>query len=109
MNVLVALAAVGGLFMVGWIGSAVGMEWLFGLVIPGVALALFVGGLIHRVLSWANAPVPFRIPTTWSARTQLPSAASRYRWPRACLVAPLSDTSSRRVSAASRTRRPVLS
>jgi nitrate reductase gamma subunit len=72
MNVLVALAAVAGLFMVGWIGSAVGMAWLFGLVIPAVAVVLFVGGLIHRVLSWANTPVPFRIPTTCGQQKTLP-------------------------------------
>jgi nitrate reductase gamma subunit len=72
MNVLVSLAAVVGLFLVGWIGSAVGMGWLFGLVIPGAAVVLFVAGLIYRVLSWANTPVPFRIPTTCGQEKSLP-------------------------------------
>lgn len=72
MNVLFSLAAVIGLFLVGWIGSAVGLEWLFGLVIPAAAVLLFVGGLIVRVLGWANTPVPFRIPTTCGQQKSLP-------------------------------------
>jgi nitrate reductase gamma subunit len=40
------------------------MGWIFGVVLPYAALLLFVGGLIYRVLGWANVPVPFRIPTT---------------------------------------------
>jgi nitrate reductase gamma subunit len=64
MNVAVALVAVVGLFLLGFLGGMPGMGWVFGVVLPYTALALFVGGLIYRVLSWANVPVPFRIPTT---------------------------------------------
>ena len=45
MNILVALAAVGGLFLVGMLGGMAGMGWLFGIVIPSVALLLFLGGM----------------------------------------------------------------
>jgi nitrate reductase gamma subunit len=72
MNVLVSLAAVGGLFLVGWIGTAAGLGWLFGVVLPYAALALFFGGLVVRVLGWANVPVPFRIPTTCGQQRSLP-------------------------------------
>jgi nitrate reductase gamma subunit len=64
MNVAVALVAVVGLFLLGLLGAVPGMGLVFGVVLPYIALALFVGGLIYRVLSWANVPVPFRIPTT---------------------------------------------
>ncbi len=37
---------------------------LFGIVIPYAALALFVFGIISRVVKWGRSPVPFRIPTT---------------------------------------------
>jgi nitrate reductase gamma subunit len=64
MNMLLALVAVVGLFLLGLLGGLPGMRWVFGVVLPYTALALFVVGLIYRVLSWANVPVPFRIPTT---------------------------------------------
>jgi nitrate reductase gamma subunit len=64
MNVLVALVAVVGLFLLGMLGGTPGMGWILGVVLPYTALLLLVAGLIYRVLSWANVPVPFRIPTT---------------------------------------------
>ena len=72
MNILVPLATVGGLFLLALLGGGAGMGWLFGIVIPYLALALFFGGLIHRVMSWANVPVPFRIPTTCGQQKSLP-------------------------------------
>ena len=64
MHVLIALVAVAGLFIIGSLGAAPGVGWVFGVVLPYAALALFVGGLIYRIVSWTSAPVPFRIPTT---------------------------------------------
>ena len=64
MNILVALAAVGGLFLVGLLGGLAGMGWIFGVVVPSVAIVLFVLGMIAKVWGWAKIPVPFRIPTT---------------------------------------------
>lgn len=64
MNVAVALVAVVGLFLLGLLGGVPSMGWVYGIVLPYTALVFFVGGLIYRVLSWANVPVPFRIPTT---------------------------------------------
>jgi nitrate reductase gamma subunit len=58
------LAAVIVLALIAWIGSAIGMQYLFGVLIPYAALLLFVGGFCYRVLHWAKSPVPFRIPTT---------------------------------------------
>jgi nitrate reductase gamma subunit len=64
MNVLVPLVTVLGLFLLGFYGAASGMDRAFGVWIPYIAITLFLGGLIWRVLGWANVPVPFRIPTT---------------------------------------------
>jgi nitrate reductase gamma subunit len=47
------------------------MSWIFGVVFPYVALTLFFGGLIYRVIVWANIPVPFRIPTTCGQQKSL--------------------------------------
>lgn len=48
------------------------LRFLIGVVIPGLAFALFVFGLIWRVIRWATAPVPFRIPTTSGQQKSLP-------------------------------------
>jgi len=63
MNILVALAAVGGLFLIGMLGG-MGMGWLFGIVIPSAAFLLFIVGMVMKVLGWSKSDVPFRIPTT---------------------------------------------
>jgi nitrate reductase gamma subunit len=52
--------------------GAAGGELLFGVLIPYVALAVFVGGLAWRIVKWARAPVPFRISTTCGQQTSLP-------------------------------------
>jgi nitrate reductase gamma subunit len=72
MNVLVSLAMVGGLFLLGSLGAVPGMGWLFGVILPYLALALFIGGMVYRVLSWASVPVPFRITTTSGQQKSLP-------------------------------------
>ncbi|NQT37450.1 MAG: sulfate reduction electron transfer complex DsrMKJOP subunit DsrM [Planctomycetes bacterium] len=72
MNVLISLAAVGGLFLLGTLGGAPGMGWIFGVVLPYLAVGIGIGGLIWRVMSWANVPVPFRIPTTCGQQKSLP-------------------------------------
>ncbi len=71
MNILVALAAVGGFFLVGMLGGMAGMGWIFGVVIPSVALLLFLGGMVAKVWGWSNSAVPFRIPTTCGQQTSL--------------------------------------
>jgi nitrate reductase gamma subunit len=71
MKALVSLATVGGLFLAGLLGARLGMEWVFGVVVPYLAAVLFLGGLIHRVMSWVNSPVPFRIPTTCGQQKSL--------------------------------------
>lgn len=59
-----AFLAVIALIVIAWLGSLVGLDYLFGVVFPYLAFAIFLGGFIYRVIDWAKSPVPFRIPTT---------------------------------------------
>ncbi|MBW1896021.1 MAG: sulfate reduction electron transfer complex DsrMKJOP subunit DsrM [Deltaproteobacteria bacterium] len=48
------------------------LEWLFGIVIPYLAVLIFFVGVIRKVVDWAKSPVPFRIPTTCAQQKSLP-------------------------------------
>jgi nitrate reductase gamma subunit len=71
MNIVVALAAVGGLFMVGMLGGLGSLGWIFGVIIPTLALLLFLGGMVAKVLGWSKSAVPFRIPTSCGQQKSL--------------------------------------
>jgi nitrate reductase gamma subunit len=64
VNPVISLVAVAVLFLVGYFGSGAGLAPVLGIALPYAAVALFLVGLIWRVLSWAQIPVPFRIPTS---------------------------------------------
>ncbi len=73
MNVLVSFIIVIVLVLLAIVGVQLGgLYILFGTVLPYVAIALFLGGLTYRVVSWARSPVPFRIPTTCGQQKSLP-------------------------------------
>ena len=73
MKYTVPLAAVVALVLIAWIGSSIpGFQYLFGVAVPYVAMALFLGGFCYRVIQWAKSPVPFRIPTTCGQGYSLP-------------------------------------
>ncbi|VEN72581.1 Hdr-like menaquinol oxidoreductase cytochrome b-like subunit [Candidatus Desulfarcum epimagneticum] len=65
------LAAI-ALFLVSYAGSEAGLQALFGIVIPYLAIVIFLAGVIWRVMNWARSPVPFRIPTTCGQQKSLP-------------------------------------
>ena len=71
MKLLLPLAFVAGLFALGLFGATSGMTWVLGVWLPYLAAALCLVGFIYRVLSWANVPVPFRIPTTCGQQRSL--------------------------------------
>jgi nitrate reductase gamma subunit len=48
------------------------LEWVFGIVIPYLAVIIFFVGIVYRVLKWAKCPVPFRIPSTCAQQKSLP-------------------------------------
>jgi nitrate reductase gamma subunit len=67
-----ALIAVVGLAALAFVGAgAGGLDNLFGIVVPYVAILLFIGGFCYRIYKWASAPVPFRIPTTCGQQKSL--------------------------------------
>jgi nitrate reductase gamma subunit len=59
-----AFIAVLVLFLIAWVGTSLGLQWLFGVIIPYLALLVFVVGFSRKVLGWSRSAVPFAIPTT---------------------------------------------
>jgi len=73
VNYLYPLIVVVVLALIGYVGGeGLGLQSLFGIVIPYAAFAVFVAGFIYRVMGWASSPVPFRIPTTCGQQKSLP-------------------------------------
>ncbi len=64
--VVLAMAAIA------WIGTGIGLSFLFGLVLPYVAVIIFIGGVIWRMVYWSKSPVPFCIPTSGGQQKSLP-------------------------------------
>jgi nitrate reductase gamma subunit len=73
MGALISLVAVAALTLVAMVAVAAGdLRFLIGVVLPGVAFAVFLGGIVYRVIGWGRATVPFRIPTTCGQEKSLP-------------------------------------
>lgn len=73
MSVLSALAVVAALVGVAYLGTqGAGLGFLFAVAIPYAATAVFLVGFTAKVLRWARAPVPYRIPTSCGQQTSLP-------------------------------------
>jgi nitrate reductase gamma subunit len=68
----VALSAVLGLIIIAYVGAKGNLQLIFGVVVPYLAVLIFVEGMIYRVIQWARSPVPFRIPTTAAQNRSLP-------------------------------------
>jgi len=72
MKMFTALIAVVGLAALAFVGAgAGGLDTVFGVAVPYVAILLFIGGFCYRVYRWASAPVPYRIPTTCGQQKSL--------------------------------------
>lgn len=69
-----SLLAVVILFLIAFVGakSGSGGQFLFGIIIPYLALITFIVGFIKKVMGWASSPVPFRIPSTCGQQKSLP-------------------------------------
>jgi nitrate reductase gamma subunit len=73
VNYLFSLLVVVALLLFAWVGAGVWeMKYLFGVFIPYAAFITFAMGVIYRIISWAQSPVPFRIPTTCGQEQSLP-------------------------------------
>ena len=73
MNALYALFAVALLLLIVYLGTAAAdLGFVFGIIVPYAAVALFLLGFTYRVLKWAGSAVPFRITTTCGQQKTLP-------------------------------------
>ena len=70
---LISFFAVLALCAIAWLGSSfLGLGILFGVVLPYVAVAVFLVGLVWRIRYWGQSPVPFAIPLTGGQQKSLP-------------------------------------
>lgn len=59
-----SLLMVLGMILFVFLGAEVlGLQVVFGVLIPYAAILIFLVGFVMRVADWARSPVPFRIPT----------------------------------------------
>jgi len=73
MNAIISLIAVVGLVLIAFIGvNVANLHFIFGVVVPYLAIVIFLIGVISRVMKWGRTPVPFRIPTTCGQQQSLP-------------------------------------
>jgi nitrate reductase gamma subunit len=67
-----AMMAVIILICVAYVGVGfLGLYSLFGVVLPCVAIAVFVIGIVFRAVQWAKIPVPFHVPTVCGQQKSL--------------------------------------
>jgi len=64
--------AVLALFLIAWAGVSIGLQWIFGVAIPYLAVLVFVVGFVRKVLGWSQSAVPFAIPTTGGQAKSFP-------------------------------------
>lgn len=67
---LLAVFAIAGFSLLG--GHTHASLLLLAVIVPYVALAMFLIGFCYRVVRWAWTPVPFRIPTSCGQQKSLP-------------------------------------
>jgi nitrate reductase gamma subunit len=73
-NYMVSLIAVVVLFLIAYVGTqqGAGLQLVFGIIVPYLAVILFIVGFARRVMGWARSAVPFRITTTAGQQSSLP-------------------------------------
>lgn len=73
MGILFSFAVVIAIVLFVFAGvSGAGLNYLFGVIFPYIALLTFVIGMTYRVVNWGRSAVPFRVPTTGGQQTSLP-------------------------------------
>jgi nitrate reductase gamma subunit len=64
MNIIFSLIVIIILIIAAILGAgAPKLDYLFGVIFPYAGIAIFILGIVYRVLKWSRAPVPFHIPT----------------------------------------------
>ncbi len=72
VNYMFALISVVVLALLAYFGVEVmGLKLIFGVLVPYVAITVFIVGFVKKVMNWAKSPVPFRIPTTCGQQQSL--------------------------------------
>ncbi len=74
MKAVLPFIAVVMLALLALVGVAMAhqMQFFFGVIVPYVAVTVFISGFVYRVLQWGKSPVPFCIPTTCGQQKSLP-------------------------------------
>jgi nitrate reductase gamma subunit len=73
MGMMFSLITVAALIAAVVVGIGVAnQQYLFGVIVPYVAVLTFFAGFVFRIFKWARSPVPFRIPTTGGQQKSLP-------------------------------------
>ncbi len=79
MKAWYGLIAVSVLILLATIGvQDLGLQVLFGIVVPYTAVGIFLLGVVVKILGWARSPVPFHIPTTCGQQKSLSWIRSSY-------------------------------
>ncbi|MFP3868352.1 MAG: sulfate reduction electron transfer complex DsrMKJOP subunit DsrM [Desulfobacteraceae bacterium] len=72
LHFFIPLGIVLALIVIPYVGYLAGQQLVLGVVLPYLAVLIFLEGLIYRVVKWMRSPVPFRIPTTCAQNRTLP-------------------------------------
>jgi len=73
IGISISLAGAILVLFIPWVGVGVlHLYSLFGIVVPYLAILIFLVGMIVRVIDWGRSPVPFRIPTTAGQQWSFP-------------------------------------
>ncbi len=77
MGILFSFAVVVAIVLLVFAGvSGAGLNYLFAVIIPYIALLIFIVGMVYRVVNWGRSAVPFKVPTTGGQQTSLPWIAA---------------------------------
>jgi len=73
MGITLSLLLMAALLLIVILGTGIlHLYFFFGVVVPYLAIAVFLIGFIYRIIKWARVPVPFHIPTTAGQQKSLP-------------------------------------
>ena len=78
-SITISAVAVLAIIALGALGAIVPvLRPVFGIAIPYAAVAVFLLGVVAKVLGWGKTPVPFAIPTTCGQQKSLPWIKASY-------------------------------
>ncbi len=73
LGIILSFITVLVLVFIPFVGMQVAnLQVLFGVIIPYLAMIIFLVGMVGRLLLWSFSPVPFRIPTTAGQQKSFP-------------------------------------